>query len=343
MIKVSPLARAFNCLCPGYTDIMTKALHKRAFQGGSKPDPWGDMRALLRRGAEINKPAPDGGTVLNTICGQDLPILAKHLIEEAGADVNQVNANGTTPLMMACWAANPATVALLLEHGAKPTAKNYKGYDPFHHLLREGKRDVSGTRQKECLELLLKAGVQPTADDLVYIYHRRPEAALAIPDLAKARELETQAGENMAWERVEKLIQSGVNPDAPAQFGGDTPMYYAAQQGNAAAIRMLKKAGADPNLASGGKAWLPLQVAVQMGKSDAVAALLDAGADPLLKTGNNKSIIDYARVSADKGMEDYLTGLLAPMAQLPEPEVTTGAAVTTMPKLRLKTAAARPA
>ena len=59
------------------------------------------------------------------------------LVLEAGADVNAADADGTTPLMLACRSASdPAIIRLLLEAGADIFARDSKGDTPYDYARR---------------------------------------------------------------------------------------------------------------------------------------------------------------------------------------------------------------
>ena len=61
------------------------------------------------------------------------------LLLEAGADVNQADDDGTTPLMLACrWADDPAIIRLLLESGADIFARDAEGDTPYDYARRSG-------------------------------------------------------------------------------------------------------------------------------------------------------------------------------------------------------------
>ena len=344
MIEVSNLSKKFNRIFPGRIDRLNRKLHDCAFWAMKNRDMlWPDMERLLRGGADVNSRAIDGGTVLNSLSGRlGMSDVIRRLVNDAGADVNLPNSTGTTPVMMAAWSADEDTMQFLLSKGANAAAKNQKGSDAAHELIYGGDSDArdSPERQMQCLKLLVKAGVTLSHADKIYIYKRNGELSPAVPDIDYAMKLEVAAIEGRL-SVLNKMLAEKKAPDAPADFESNTPLYHAAKSGDVLMVNALRDAGANPNLVSPGAGWLPLQVAVQMGNRDATVALLDMGADPQLHTDNGKTIIDYARASDDKGMEDFMMGLLAKYYEPPEPDVTLAEKIKTMPRLRLKNA--RPA
>src|SRR5438132_5372907 len=57
------------------------------------------------------------------------------------------------------------------------------------------------------------------------------------------------------------------------------PLFAAASDGNATAVREIVKSGADPNAALGSLNWTPLMHAIHRNQIGSVKALLDSGAD----------------------------------------------------------------
>jgi len=78
---------------------------------------------------------------------------------------------------------------------------------------------------------------------------------------------------------VDLLLRAGADAKAENRLGV-TPLYLAAQNGNAAIIRRLLDAGANANQVDRMTGETLLMVATKTGAADAVQTLLKAGADP---------------------------------------------------------------
>ena len=79
-------------------------------------------------------------------------------------------------------------------------------------------------------------------------------------------------------EMTEMLLVAGANVRATTRIGSYTPLFLAAQQGHAAALEALIKAGGDAKTGTT-NGTSPLMVAAASGSVESVKALLDAGAD----------------------------------------------------------------
>ena len=170
---------------------------------------------------------------------------------EARADINADVGEGRTPLITAVMFARPGIVRLLLERGADPRKQ---ADDP-----RVGNAVTAAFTAMNGVELTWRAD-EPDA--------QRREAAVEVLRLVAAR----KADLNLLMRR------------ATSHY---TPLMLAAEAGALDAVEILLAAGADPNVANGGK-YTALDFAVddppiwsQAPRGDRVAvvrALLKAGA-----------------------------------------------------------------
>jgi uncharacterized protein len=105
---------------------------------------------------------------------------------------------------------------------------------------------------------------------------------------------------------VTSLLDDGLPPDSRDE--GSTPLYTAAAQGETELARLLLRAGADPNLRSGGEQeGTPLCAAACHGHAEIVGALLAYGADPNLREDEWWTPLRWA---AGQGHEDVARALL---------------------------------
>jgi hypothetical protein len=94
----------------GETPLMLAAIHNHLALA----------KLLIDRGADVNRP---GWTPLHYAATRGHREMMRLLLDHE-AYIDSESANGTTPLMMAAYAAPPLAVKLLLEEGADPTLAN---------------------------------------------------------------------------------------------------------------------------------------------------------------------------------------------------------------------------
>jgi hypothetical protein len=146
-------------------------------------------------------------------------------------------------------------------------------YDPYpvpgERKLRQALLTHQPIAEIRAMTIDLKALDSSTADSILNVAVENPEA-------------------------LSYLVERGVDPDRPNGFG-KTPLMYAVQYNQLAAMRALLRAGADPNaMTTGGPdnceyaiQWrhvTPLHYAVRYASREVVQALLEAGAVPFVRT-----------------------------------------------------------
>jgi uncharacterized protein len=227
--------------------------------------------ALIRAGADVNEPQNDGTTPLHWAVYQVDPELVATLLRNE-AEANVSNAFGATPLSQAARVANVDMVARLLDAGADPDMANSDGQTPLMLAAWTGVVEVA--------ELLINHGANVNAEEgwtgqsaLMWAASRN-HAGMAELLIANGADVHVRA-RTFDWER--QITAEPRNQYRPA--GGLTPLLFAARSGCLRCAQAIIDADADVDMPSP-EGVTPLMVAIDTFHFQTANFLLDAGANP---------------------------------------------------------------
>ena len=178
------------------------------------------IRTLLDKKADVNAVQADGTTALHWAVDRDAVEIVRVLIR-AGANVRAANRYGATPLWLAALNGNAVIIGMLLEAGADAATASAEGETALMVASRTGKL--------EAVNALLARGADPNVKE-----RWRGQTALM-----------WAAAEGHA-PIVDALVARGADVKTRSN-GGFTALLFAAREGRIAAAETLLKAGADLN------------------------------------------------------------------------------------------------
>ena len=240
----------------------------------AKQQDWVAVPALLRAGADVDRPHGDGTTALHwAVYWDDVPTVRRLLA--AGAAFDVANDLGATPLWLAASNGSAALLETLLAAGADPDQPLPSGETPLMTASRTG--------DPAAVQALLDRGADPHATERTFgqtalmwaVAQQHAEVVRVL--LASGARVDDRS---RAYPQV---VSSSGNADPSGVFevllGGYTPLLFAARHGDVASARLLVAAGAavDEAAASG---TTPLVVAAHGNHRELATFLLETGADP---------------------------------------------------------------
>jgi len=238
----APVSRPFFKAYGGLVLLLLLGAATQATHADVDPRGWdGNLETLHDYAA----PSSSGKTELMQAAADGDRERATALLD-AGADVDERNANGGTALMYAVSAGEAELIRLLLERGADPNAKARIGWTPMLVAAAKG-RD-------EAVRLLLEGGADPMTPD-----------AYGWTPLMRA----VSGG---YLDAVDALLACGRIDLQAREESGATALHIAAGRGYANIVRRLLEAGAEARAADG-EGRTPADVARLLGHHEAEALL----------------------------------------------------------------------
>lgn len=254
-----------------------------------------------------------GESILHLAIREGDEFLVQLLINN-GANINNPDNNGTTPLMYAIYLNYTNMVIALLDHGAKIELKDKDGSTALHY--------ASDRNRKDLVELLLDRGADINAvreDGLTPLSIASLKGSQSVIRLLieKGADLEIkhkngQTALNLALKNgfgdiAEILIEKGADIHTIDSYGNNI-LYVAAYGGCYDIVKfLLEQKGFDPDLQNKKTLQTPLFSAADQGHVKVMELLIEKGAKVDTKDIKNETPLYFA---CDKGQIDALVFLL---------------------------------
>ena len=193
------------------------------------------IKFLVEKGADVNQSDNQGGTPLTNAARQRKNELVELLIK-LGADVNKPNGNGMTALVTAVMRDHVPTVKVLLANGANPEEAGPEGYKPLAIAIAEDKYETAKALMEAGADVNVPAGPEGLTPLMVAVAQNAPaEGSIFLPSSTRPLEI------------AKLLIEKGADVNAQSK-NGTTPLMVAATHNNPPMIGLLIESGADVTL-----------------------------------------------------------------------------------------------
>jgi ankyrin repeat protein len=193
------------------------------------------VKFLVDKGADVNKPDPQGWLPLQNAARQRKDAMVKLLIE-LGADPDAADHSGMTALDSAILRDHVPSVRMLLEGGADIEKPGLDGFRPLALAIEERKYEAA----KALMEAGADAGGPSGADALTPLM-------IVAAQTGPAEGARFIPGSTRPIDIAKGLLQRGANVDAQS-VSGMTALMIAAAHNSPPMIGLLMDAGADPEL-----------------------------------------------------------------------------------------------
>jgi cytohesin len=253
---------------------------------------WAIVTFLLKSKCNVTKPQKWGATPLHTAAsaGADPTLLEKIL--KLGANIDAIDASGSTPLCYAAGAGHAEVAHWLIDRGANVAVGDEKGTTPVSQALSGDHFDLA--------KHLIDRGALSTLHQAVQCGHlirarQKLNAGADANDERDRQRLETpieMAIWNDSVEMVELLLEYGADPNRqdPTHGGGNTALHAAVIKGSAKTVKVLLAHAADCDIQNG-EGLSPIELAKRRNRTHLVS-LMEAHVDRMLSITSNQSAVE---------------------------------------------------
>ncbi|GMF64109.1 unnamed protein product [Phytophthora fragariaefolia] len=237
---------------------------------------------VMEAGANVNEQNEMGVTAVYIACQDGLEDMVKFLVLEAKADVNLSNCTNHAPLHEAVAGGFTAVVDFMLRNGADKYVVDKMGVTVWH--------EAAGNGSVEMLELLVQHDVSLHPNGMEQV------------DKVMARHPFHYAAVEGKADFVRALLEKQLVDVDFVDIDGCTALYYAAANGHVDVLQVLLRFGGDPNIVSTRRS--PLHCAVEWHRVDCVKLMLQHGA---ALNAKDKNGLTPSEAAAQKGFSDLVT------------------------------------
>ena len=227
--------------------------------------------AMIAAGADVNQAQPDGSTPLHWATYRVDRELVNALLKK-GARASVVNRYGASPLAEAVRVANLELAAMLLEAGADANVANEDGQTALMLAARTGNVPVAELLVRQGAEVNRRERFKQQSAVMWAAGENHPEMVAFL--VAKGADLTIRAAAT-DWE-------SQISNEPRVQYrpvGGLSPLLYAARAGCLGCVKAMVEAGADKDRPNP-DGMTPMIMALDNGYPAVAQYLLDHGANP---------------------------------------------------------------
>jgi ankyrin repeat protein len=265
-------------------------------------------------------------TVHNAAKSPESLTALQHLIMGDKGLLKSKDAEGNSPLHVACNSSNVAAIEWLILQGADLLARNLNGSIPLHFLCATGEvsvlrrikaeRRVSSFdfRNDSDLHLLHIAAHKGQTDTVLWLCEHGGVTNIDMVNDNGLTSLHLACWGNHL--RVAKvLVSKGAHVNI-RDSNALTPLFFACSFGDMSLVQWLVDQGALIQI-SGLVGDTPLHFACRNGREDIARYLVSAGADPSAPNNKGETPVDKALLSDNVGLADVMRQLVAANA-IPE-------------------------